>query len=411
MMGRKIWIVGALCMLFGSGYSQSLDDLLKTVVENNVELKALQLEYEAQLLKVDQVTQLPNPQLGVGVPVLRPETRLGPQVMMVNASQMFPWFGTFKAKKDVVISMSKAKYESISAIRLSLFTKVKVAYYQLQFLEQKEVTLGKILKQFEGLKSISLGKVESGSGSSANVLRIQLKIDELDQVIRKLLPEKEKLYAAINSITQQPWETVITPQEPEAVAVLEFNLEEYLAKIKAHEPLMLKFDQQIQASQDRQLANKKMNSLMFGIGLNYTLVNERTDMNPEFNGRDILVPKLMLSIPLYRKSYKARNAEEVLNQEALLLRKESIETRIISQLIQFKAGYDNALLDIELNQHQMETTSSIYEMLLSNYSANGSGFDGLLQVQNQLLQYQLGIFKSEMMARIAKANIDRYTDY
>lgn len=410
-MGRKIWIVGALCMLFGSGYSQSLDDLLKTVVENNVELKALQLEYEAQLLKVDQVTQLPNPQLGVGVPVLRPETRLGPQVMMVNASQMFPWFGTFKAKKDVVISMSKAKYESISAIRLSLFTKVKVAYYQLQFLEQKEVTLGKILKQFEGLKSISLGKVESGSGSSANVLRIQLKIDELDQVIRKLLPEKEKLYAAINSITQQPWETVITPQEPEAVAVLEFNLEEYLAKIKAHEPLMLKFDQQIQASQDRQLANKKMNSLMFGIGLNYTLVNERTDMNPEFNGRDILVPKLMLSIPLYRKSYKARNAEEVLNQEALLLRKESIETRIISQLIQFKAGYDNALLDIELNQHQMETTSSIYEMLLSNYSANGSGFDGLLQVQNQLLQYQLGIFKSEMMARIAKANIDRYTDY
>ncbi len=79
--------------------AQSLDSLLQLVVENNTQLKSIELEYESVMEKENQVNQLPNPQLGVGVPALRPETRLGPQMMMVSASQIFPWFGTLKSKE------------------------------------------------------------------------------------------------------------------------------------------------------------------------------------------------------------------------------------------------------------------------------------------------------------------------
>ena len=107
----KISLLIVLCALcLDKSNAQPLDSLLQLVVNNNTQLKAIELEYQAVLEKKNQVNQLPNPQLGVGVPVLRPETRLGPQMMMVSATQMFPWFGTLKSKEEVVISMSKAKY-------------------------------------------------------------------------------------------------------------------------------------------------------------------------------------------------------------------------------------------------------------------------------------------------------------
>jgi len=84
-----------LCMLWGINTqivtAQTLDSLLQQVVEYNPNLKSLQLEYEAELLKKDQVSQLPNPEVGLGVPILKPETRLGPQLVMVSVSQILVW--------------------------------------------------------------------------------------------------------------------------------------------------------------------------------------------------------------------------------------------------------------------------------------------------------------------------------
>jgi len=142
--------------------AQSLDSLLQLVVENNTQLKAIELEYQSILAKQSQVSQLPNPQFGVGIPVLRPETRLGPQMVMVSATQFFPWFGTLKSKEAVVVSMSKVKYEQLAIVKLDLFYEVQSAYFQLYFLNQKLAILAKNIQIFESLESFSLAKIESG---------------------------------------------------------------------------------------------------------------------------------------------------------------------------------------------------------------------------------------------------------
>ena len=410
-MIRTLLLISILFMMTGHSnvYGQSLDSILQLVVENNLELKSLHLEYETELLNIEQVRQLQNPEFGVGIPVLQPETRLGPQVMMIGASQMFPWFGTQQAKEDVVISMSKAKYERISSVRLELFNKVEIAYHQLVFLEAKQKVLSNIIVQFEALYKVALSKVEGG-GSMANPLRIQLKMDELNQMLLKLNVSKESLYAKINALTFQPWETVIQP-EAIGLQVLDFDLEAYKVKIKEHYPMILKMNKEIEVSRNKQIVSKKMGSPMIGIGLDYALVNERTDMNPEYNGRDILVPKVKLSIPIYRKSYRAIQKQETLRQNTLELRKESLETRIIGELLKHKSEYDNALLDIELNERQVETTNIVLNLLLTEYSNNNRDFDDLLQIQNQLLNYEIGLEKAMMRSKIAVSNIKRFTDY
>lgn len=405
-----------LLVLIGSCLSnhmiaQPLDSILMLVVENNAALKSLHLEFEAEAMKADQVSQLPDPQLGIGVPVLRPETRLGPQVMMVSASQMFPWFGTLNSKKDVVISMSKVKFERIEAERLMIFNKVKMAYFKLQFLKEKERILADILIQLNAMKNISLAKVEAGMTSTANVLRVQLRIDELSITLQKIKHEEQKENAIINEMTLQPTSNRIRTEGLLELPIISFDLEQYRNKILSDFPMMRMLDLQKEVSQERLDVNNKMGAPKLGVGLDYSLVNPRTDMDPMYNSRDILIPKIMLTVPLYRKEYRAKEKEELLIQQSLDFSKEQLEAELLSMLVQFHADYENAVLDHQLAGQQMETAGSAYSILLSEYSSSGKGFDDLLQVQMQLMNYQLQVKQSLLSAKLAVSNIERLTDY
>ena len=124
-----------------------------------------------------------------------------------------------------------------------------------------------------------------------------------------------------------------------------------------------------------------MNKPAIGLGLDYSLVDQRTDANPINNGRDILIPKVMLSIPIYRKSYKAKIEEENFVQQSLELKKESITDKMLRLLIMYKADFDNASIEKNLYKDQSSTMQMAYEVLLANYSSNGTGFEELLMVQ------------------------------
>lgn len=391
--------------------AQSLDSLLQLVVENNTQLKSIELEYQSVLEKKNQVNQLPNPQLGIGVPALRPETRLGPQMIMVSASQLFPWFGTLKSKEEVVISISKAKYQQTSIVKLDLFYQVKRAYYQLYFLEQKQAILRDNIKLFESLETISLAKVESGRATLVDVLRVQTKLQSLRQQLLMIENQKLVFESNINELTKQPSSTKIELADSLVLPILEYDLASFKNKIENNHPLIAQVNYQIEQSNNAINVNSNMNKPTLGLGLDYSMVRQRTDANPMNNGRDILVPKVMLSIPIYRKSYQAKNEEEKLIQQSLEVKKETITDKMISLLINYKADYDNGLLENSLYQNQSSTMQIAYNVLLSEYSSSGKGFEELLMVQNQLLDFDLGIYQTELKANIAQANIERITKF
>lgn len=391
--------------------AQSIDSLLKMVVENNTQLQSIELEYQAVLEKREQVSQLPNPQLGIGIPVLRPETRLGPQMLMISASQMFPWFGSLKSKEDVVVSMSKTKYEELSALKLDLFYQVKSAYYQIYFLNQKQNIITNRIKVYETLESVALGKVEAGEATLADVLRIQTKLQELKQNLLIINNQKLTFEAKINELTKQSISNKIEIEDSLTVPILEYDTALYRDKINNYHPLIKKINYQIEQSNNSILVNSNMNKPSIGLGIDYSLVGDRTDAIPMNNGRDILVPKVMVSIPIYRKSYKAKNTEEKLIQQSLEVKKETITDKMMALLIGYKADYDNSRLEKELYKNQSKTIESAYEILLSEYSSSGKGFEELLMVQNQLLGFDLGIHQAELKVNIAQANIERITKF
>lgn len=392
-------------------YSQKLSDLLEKLVANNSELKAVNNQFLAAKERIQQESQLSNPTIGVGVPVLRPETRLGPQITMVSATQIFPWFGTFKTREAVMIQMSEAKYYEVALLKLDLVYQLKEAYYRLVFNFQKTELLKENKELYESLEQIALSKVESGNGTTANVYRVQLRKQKIDQEIAEINFQNQQLSVIINQLIKAPLQNMIIPSgEKDDLEIVEFDTTKFRSNLSKH-PKMAQLTHQIEASSNRQLLSQKMNSPMLGIGIDYSLVGERLDANPTYNGRDILIPKVMLTIPLYQKKNKSIQTEETLIQEGIGFQKTALEDEIMRQLLNLKTDYDKFLSQITFYKKQNETTKLAVEVLLSNYSGSGSGFDEILELYNDLLQNEIKIENAQLQSKLVFAKIEKLTAY
>lgn len=400
-----------LTCLYSSGYTQTLDSLYRLAVDNNPKLKALELEYKAELTKKDQVSQLPQPQLGTGIPILRPETRLGPQVVMLSASQMFPWFGTLDAKEELTVQIAKARYEELMAERLNVMYEIKTAYYGLNYLQKEIELIHENLDNYNALESIALAKVEAGNASLSEVLRIQSEIAAIEARLELIKLEQTTLNADINTLIKAPLDQEIEILDSIQYQSISLDFESTRLKLEQNHPLLQKLNYQFQASQSRVEVSQKMNQPTFGVGLDYSIVNPRIDANPANNGRDILVPRVMLSIPIYRKRHNAVISQESLTQEVINYRKESIVDDMLNKLIQFQANLNSARISLELKEDQLEKMSSAYEILLAEYSANGNNMEALLKTQNNLIQLRLEREASILQMGVAQANIERITGF
>ena len=412
-MIRKINIL--LLLLFASlvAKSQTINELLELAVANSPKLNAVKLEYQAALQVKGQVGELPDPQVGLGLPVLRTETRLGAPIVSVNVSQMFPWKGTLAAKENVAIAMSKTKFDDIEATRLDLEYQIRTAYYQLYLLERRQEILRENLTVNDALEQVVLGRVESGKAIASDVLRIQLRSKALAQKIKIYEAQKSKFQAQILELVGEGQladdRVVIIDTELAQIPILnEDLLDTAFAKIQSNYPMLKKMDAMIDASKAEQALNDLAEKPSFGVGLSYSLVQKRTDANPAHNGRDILMPTFKMSVPIFRKKYDAKNQEEILKQQSIADKRLALELKIKKMLKIYLSDYEQALLQLELAKEQRVLTESASNMLLSFYSAKGKRFDELLKLQDQLYDYKLQEEIGKVKIFLAQANWKRF---
>jgi outer membrane protein TolC len=406
-MLNRIIFATAILLLPWNGMSQPLADLERLAYEQNPLLKAMMLEYEAALEKTEQVSVWSGPQVSAAIPILPVETRLGAQRLKISASQMFPWFGLTDARKEVFVSMSKERYEEAMAEKLEIAYAIRAAYFRLYEIKQKKAILDKNLELFGSLERIALAKVESGKTNLSDVLRIQLKSEELLSHKSVLENKRSMFEAEINRLAGREAGSAIIVTDSFELAVVTVDREDLMEAVADQHPQLKRMDWMIKASLDRIEANSISGKPSFGFGVEYALVSPRDDAAPSGNGRDILVPKISASIPLQRKQYNARNREEHLLQLAISERKTGMIDQFEAQLEIILAEYREILLNADLIRRQQELAGSAIEILLSAYSAEGKNFDELLQLENELLNLDIRWVETITASQIIQARIDR----
>ncbi len=388
--------------------AQSLDTLIVKAIDENLELKILEKEHLAALEKAPQFGQLPDPEIGVGVFPLPVETRLGAQLVRIGATQMFPWKGLLAGKENLENAKAKVLYESISAKALDISFRVKQAYFSLYEIEKSRAVIHRNLGLLQALEQLVLAKVESGKTTAADVLRVQIKIEELKQELTILDIAKAKPVAAINELLNRPVQTRVTIGDSLFFAILPFDKSALLTGIEATHPGLRMFELQQEVAQQAIRLNELDKKPSFGVGLDYIMVDPRNDAEPAKNGRDIVQLRASVKIPLYKKKYEAKEREEHLRIKALSDKKTAMLNRFNTMIEQAYTDYQTAQLRMNLYEQQIELTRAAINILQTDYSTGGSGLDELLRLETERIEYDLKILKAIVQSHLAKSRIERF---
>ncbi|MBW1993892.1 MAG: TolC family protein [Deltaproteobacteria bacterium] len=384
----KRHIIMIILTLFSANmsFAQTLDDYFKTAAENNPGLQAMYKEYEAAMQKVPQVSTLPDPTFSFGYFIPPVETRVGPQQAKFSLTQMFPWFGTLKAQGNAAALSAEAKFQDFVDARSRLYLQVASAYYPLYELKELVRIEQENIKILKSYKTIATQKFKNGKGSMVDVLRVDIMLQDA-QTNLSILRDKEKpLLTSFNKILNRP--------ENEAVQISDTLHAEMLPdnfgkdSLLTANPGLIALDLKLKSSEATELAAQKQGLPQLGVGLDYVLVGERPDISVSDNGKDVFMPMVSVSIPIFRAKYKAAVKEAQLTQENYALQKQEIKNTLISEYesawFRIRQQYDL----LELYQQQITTTQQSLDLLFTAYGNSGKEFEEVLRMQQQLLNYQ-----------------------
>jgi outer membrane protein TolC len=400
-------LIYILFILFANGASgQNLPAYFEIIAENNPGLQSKYKEVESALQRTAQVTSLPEPTLSIGYFISPVETRVGPQRARFSLTQMFPWFGTLELQGEVATLMAEAKFQNFLDYRNQLYYKSSIIYFPLLELEELLKIEKENIRILESYKIISNVKFQNGKVGMVDVLRVDIMLKKAVTDTLILSKKRKPLAANLNLLMNRDQNTVLNIEDSLRVPVIPLYEED---NVFAQNPNIQRLELQGQASKKAELLAEKQRYPKVGAGLDYVMVRKRTDMNLPKNGRDILMPMISVSLPIFKEKYKAAEREAQLMQEAYTFEKEDVTNQLKSrfEMLWYELETQKDLLD--LYNRQTATTRQSLDILLTAYGNSGKEFEELLRMQQELLMFQKQEVKSINQINILLSEIDYLT--
>jgi outer membrane protein TolC len=420
--------------------TDSLTKYIEIAAKNNPGVLQKFNEYQAALQKVPQVGGLPDPELNMGVFLSPMELVGGNQVADIRLMQMFPWFGVLKNAKDEMSLMAKAKFELFRDAKLQVFYDVQSTWYSLYKIQQQIRISEKNIEILRTIERLTLVKFKSasrsggntspsfennlnsssqnsstgsmgsnsmggntnnyqsnnqssmassaGSSGLADIYLIQIEIGDLDNDISFLKNQQNTIIARFNSFLNRPMQSTVTLPDTLKPDTLGISFLFVSDSILSNNPMlgMLQYEQQSLDARKKMFT--RMGYPMVGIGVNYSLINPSGMSTSAMNGKDMIMPMVTLTLPIYRKKYQAMQAEteflKSANEQGYKATSNSLQTEYY-EAIQL---YQDAQRRIKLYENQSLLANKSLEILIKSFSASGSDLSDVLRIRQLTLDYE-----------------------
>jgi outer membrane protein TolC len=417
-------------------------EYLEAAVKNNPEIKAAFNRYLAAVQKIPQVSALPDPQATIGYfinPMVLPG---GDQTAKIQLMQMFPWFGTLQSAKDEASMMAKAKYAMLNIVKADIYYRVKAKWYQLVLLSRKIDLLEENIQLLRSMENRLLVKFQSeqnsvgnsemtGSesgdmrdtenpmigmgrqlmapnktpsttamqsnvpGSMANeksrltdVFKIKMEILEQENQLALLKDRLKTEITRFNALlNREPDREVFIPDTLwlEILPGEQFSLADSIIGNNP-EMAMLRAETQAYAQMGRKAG--KMGLPMLGIGLEYMVLRPQNNNTGMMNGKDMIMPMLSLSLPIYRKKYSAMREEAMQLQAAASQAMINAQNNLRVQSRQIHQDLADAVRRLKLYKQQTNLARKTFDLLLTEFSVSRGDYEEVLRMQYKVLDYQ-----------------------
>ena len=415
----------------------SLSHYLEQAARSNPQVNADFMLYKASLEKIPQAGAFADPELEIGFFVKPMETLMGKQIADFTLMQMFPWFGTRKAARSEASEMARMAYEQFRDTRNNLWYEVKAQWYQLSSLnEQYHITEANIRLLYQ-LEQLALNRfsassaqaapsptsvtsvasmppaLSSGSGMSgmgggsmgnvavggmSDVLRIQMERAGLEDNLASLLSARLTVQARFNALLNRPSDASVCVPDSLTQRFYRIDGQLLLDSIFTRNPMLAMLEAEGEAYRAKAKMDRRMSYPMIGIGLQYSVVNKVADPMgmPDMNGKDMVMPMVKVSLPLFRRKYNARQRESHNYRMASELKRDNVQNQLQAEYINVRQQLDDAARKVSLYERQYALSLSTWQLMVREFTAGRQSLTDVIQVERQMLDYKLK--KSEAVA-------------
>jgi outer membrane protein TolC len=233
----------------------SLRELTGLALKNNPEIVTAQKKYEAARQRPAQESSLPDPTVSLGYNSVGnplPGAGLGSQVLAnvgVMVSQEVPFPGKLKLKGDMASKEAQAEFQQYQAVQLAVISRLKQAYFRLQYTYAAAGLLVRYRDLLEKLLKVTEDRYSVGRAAQQDVFKAQTQASILETRLVKLDQDQRSRRAEINSILNRAVGTPVGRPEDVNPKELTATLEELLAATRQDSPMLGRDQKMIERSE------------------------------------------------------------------------------------------------------------------------------------------------------------------
>jgi len=368
----------------------TLDDYVLYAMLDNPGLHAAFERWKAALEKVTPARTLPDPRFTYANYIKEVETRVGPQEHKFGLAQTFPWFGKLDLQGEMALQAARAERQRYESEKLDLVYRVKKIYYEYCYLAQATDIAKDNVILLTHFESVARAKYKGGVGLQSAVIKAQVELGKLEDRLLSLQDLMRPVGVKLNiTLNRQSYMALPTPKALPA-AKRNFSDEELFTLLRAENP-NLKILDFMAAKEDFAIKLSEKNFFPdMTLGVDYIDTDSRSDMDPKDNGKNPVIAKLSVNVPIWHQKYNAIEKEAKARRRAVMRERKQKENSLIADLEMALYGLRNAdrKLDLYRNTLLPKAEQNVKVTQLA-FTSDKASFLDLIDSQRILLGFQL----------------------
>ena len=401
-MTMKNKILYFLCIglftCYGSAYAtgkdhkeDSLAVYIAEAIRNNPGLKSEYQAYQAQMANAQGAGVLSDPQLSVGLFPQAMHHVNGKQLATITIMQMFPWFGTLKAGREQMGYKAQEAYQKFREKSLSTAFNVEKQWYSILATQEKVKAVKQKRALLNDIKKVAIYLYKNYTSGRDTKMSDQLRLaaeeerlkEQTESLETQLTLQKQQFNITLH---RQPNAALSLPDSIPLRQMPTFNWTE----IERNNPKLAQYSaiQKAFKSQEEQTRAKGMP--MIGVGLQYML-NGKVDMPmmPNMNGKDMVMPMVSVTIPIYRKKITSAIHSAQLMERSAAYNYQSQLDALQSTYLSIEQRADDIKRKLKLYESEVSLLNRTLELMQKEYATGAASLTDILQTTREGIDYDL----------------------
>ncbi len=371
--------------------ADSLVTYIAEAIRNNPAVMSQYRAYQAQVAAACGEGQLSDPELSVDAfpsPMQHVNVK---QLATVTVMQIFPWFGTLKAGRQMMEQKAESTYQKFREDGIALAFDVQRQWYAMLAVQEQARSVRDKLRLLRDIEQVALFQYKSPTMAKAarmsDQLRLQTEEAALTEQVASLDDRLQLLRRQFNLTMHRDPDAPLTM--PDSIVLRQMPVIAW-ADIERDNPRLNQLLADGRYYEAQEAKARAMGKPMVGVGVQY-MWNGKVDhpMMADMNGSDMVMPMLKVTLPIYRKKTNAARKAAALNREATVYGYQRQQDALHAEYLAIVQRAEDQQRKLRLYDQQLGILDNTLRLMQTEYAAGTTTLTDILATTRQQIDYAL----------------------